>query len=245
MPPCSAPRRCFAGIVARRPHALDHLIDPDFARRLPEAERRARILAQLDRLLRSISGLTGCAILSPPRNSASVRACFPASSIRSSRAAYSLIAEASIEAALRVVRADLALKHGLFARMRIAVLGYGKLGGREMTAGSDLDLVVLYEAPAEAVSDGPRPLSAFEYAARLTQRLVGALSAPTSRGVAYEIDLRLRPSGNKGRSRSRFRALSPISGRRPRPGSRWRWRALVRWRRMTGLARKSPGIFMR
>jgi glutamate-ammonia-ligase adenylyltransferase len=68
-----------------------------------------------------------------------------------------------------------------------------------MTARSDLDFIMLYEAPHGAgESDGQRPLAAGHYFARLTQRLLAAVSAPTAEGVLYEADLRLRPSGNSG-----------------------------------------------
>jgi [glutamine synthetase] adenylyltransferase / [glutamine synthetase]-adenylyl-L-tyrosine phosphorylase len=73
------------------------------------------------------------------------------------------------------------------------------LGGREMTAASDLDLILLYEAPEDVKqSDGKRPLAISQYYTRLTQRLVTALSAPTAEGSLYEVDFRLRPSGNAG-----------------------------------------------
>ena len=75
----------------------------------------------------------------------------------------------------------------------------GKLGSRELTAGSDVDLILLYDHDAKAEeSDGPKPLAASHYFTRLTQRLIAAVSAPTAEGVLYELDLRLRPSGNKG-----------------------------------------------
>jgi glutamate-ammonia-ligase adenylyltransferase len=75
----------------------------------------------------------------------------------------------------------------------------GKLGGREMTAASDLDLMLLYDADPLAESiGGERSLSTAQYYARLTQRLITALSAPTAEGLLYETDFRLRPSGNKG-----------------------------------------------
>ena len=82
---------------------------------------------------------------------------------------------------------------------RTAIVAFGRLGSREMTAGSDLDLIVVYDHDADAsASDGERPLAPSQYYARLTQRLVAALAAPTAEGVAYEVDLRLRPSGRAG-----------------------------------------------
>jgi len=67
-----------------------------------------------------------------------------------------------------------------------------------MTAGSDLDLIVVYDHAPDSLSDGERPLAASQYYARLTQRLTAALAAPTAEGIAYEVDLRLRPSGRAG-----------------------------------------------
>jgi [glutamine synthetase] adenylyltransferase / [glutamine synthetase]-adenylyl-L-tyrosine phosphorylase len=87
----------------------------------------------------------------------------------------------------------------------MAVLGLGRLGSRELTAGSDLDLVVLYDFdPVARESSGPRRLDAVVYYTRLTQRLIGALSAPTRRGRLYDVDLRLRPQGGKGPVASQF-----------------------------------------
>jgi glutamate-ammonia-ligase adenylyltransferase len=67
-----------------------------------------------------------------------------------------------------------------------------------MTAGSDLDLIIIYDHTPDVVSDGARPLAPSQYSARLTQRLIAALSAPTAEGIAYSVDLRLRPSGQAG-----------------------------------------------
>ena len=75
----------------------------------------------------------------------------------------------------------------------------GKLGGREMTAASDLDLILVYDFDAAATqSNGDRPLAPTHYYTRLTQRLISALSSATAEGTLYEVDLRLRPSGQKG-----------------------------------------------
>jgi glutamate-ammonia-ligase adenylyltransferase len=80
-----------------------------------------------------------------------------------------------------------------------AVIAMGKLGGREMTAASDLDLILVYDFdPAAMQSDGPRPLPPMQYYTRLTQRLISALSSATAEGTLYEVDMRLRPSGQQG-----------------------------------------------
>ena len=84
----------------------------------------------------------------------------------------------------------------------------GKLGSREMTAASDLDLILIYDFPPDAgESDGARPLGAGVYYSRLTQRLLAALTAPTRRGKLYEVDMRLRPSGRKGPLATQFSAF--------------------------------------
>src|SRR4029079_15292415 len=75
----------------------------------------------------------------------------------------------------------------------------GKLGGREMTATSDLDLITVYDfAGEEAQSGGAKSLSGSQYYMRFTQRLIAALSAHTAEGSLYQVDMRLRPSGNQG-----------------------------------------------
>ncbi|TIR76674.1 MAG: tryptophan--tRNA ligase [Mesorhizobium sp.] len=113
--------------------------------------------------------------------------------------AFSDLADLTIEAALNAVIAEFALRHGRIAGGRVALLGMGKLGSRELTAGSDVDLILLYDHDADAEdSDGEKPLAPSHYYTRITQRLIAAVSAPTAEGVLYELDLRLRPSGNKG-----------------------------------------------
>jgi len=78
------------------------------------------------------------------------------------------------------------------------VLAVGKFGGRELAARSDLDVMVVFDGPSGADSDGARPLPAAEYFIKVTQRLVSALSAPTEEGLLYDVDMQLRPSGSKG-----------------------------------------------
>jgi glutamate-ammonia-ligase adenylyltransferase len=75
----------------------------------------------------------------------------------------------------------------------------GKLGGREMTAASDLDLILIYDYGEDAtLSSGVKPLAVTQYYTRLTQRLISAFTAPTAEGILYDVDMRLRPSGQKG-----------------------------------------------
>jgi [glutamine synthetase] adenylyltransferase / [glutamine synthetase]-adenylyl-L-tyrosine phosphorylase len=109
------------------------------------------------------------------------------------------IAETALAALLSAVEAEFARRHGQVSGGTFAVIGMGRLGSREMTLASDLDLILIYDVPpGSEVSDGPRPLPVASYYARLSQRLIGAITAPTAEGRLYEVDMRLRPSGASG-----------------------------------------------
>ncbi len=112
--------------------------------------------------------------------------------------ALSAIATVVIQGLLAPMQAALAAQHGAVPGGSFVVVALGKLGSEELTIGSDLDLIFVYDAPTAARSEGARPLPAATYYARLGQRLVSALTAPTPEGRLYEIDTRLRPSGNLG-----------------------------------------------
>jgi glutamate-ammonia-ligase adenylyltransferase len=113
-------------------------------------------------------------------------------------AAYSTVADAVVAAVLPLVAEDFARRHGAAPGAGAVVVAMGKLGSREMTATSDLDLIVIYDAPTDAQSEGRKPLAAAAYYARLTQALIAALTAPMAEGVLYKVDMRLRPSGRQG-----------------------------------------------
>jgi len=113
--------------------------------------------------------------------------------------AQSDIADALIRALLPRVADEFARQHGRIEGAGLAVVALGKLGGRELTPTSDLDLVFIYEArDDDAVSGGARPLPVSQYFARLSQRLIAALTALTAEGRLYQVDMRLRPSGRAG-----------------------------------------------
>ncbi len=111
---------------------------------------------------------------------------------------YADLAEAVLDVVCPVVVRDFARKHGDMPGRGAAVMGMGSLGARQLSAGSDLDLIVIYDAESDSVSDGRRPLSAGTYYSRLTQAFVTAMTAPMAEGILYEIDMRLRPSGRQG-----------------------------------------------
>ncbi|KUJ80808.1 glutamine-synthetase adenylyltransferase [Ruegeria marisrubri] len=111
---------------------------------------------------------------------------------------YAELAGAVIAAILPCVTAQFARKHGPAPGRGAAVLGMGSLGAGRINSQSDLDLIVIYDPEGQDMSDGPKPLPSRAYYARLTQALITALSAPMSQGRLYEVDMRLRPSGNQG-----------------------------------------------
>jgi len=108
------------------------------------------------------------------------------------------LAEVVLGALLPEVKADFASRNGTVAKSQMAVIALGSFGGRELTQGSDLDLVLLYEAPGDARSKKGKGLPASQYYIRLGQHFLTALSAMMGAGKLYDIDLRLRPSGRWG-----------------------------------------------
>lgn len=228
----SAPR--LAEIIARRPHVFDGMLDPGLMVELPtrdylakrlssflggsrhyeEILDRLRIFAAEQRFLIGIRLLTG--------------------TIGGAQAghAFTDLAGLIIAEALKAVVAEMEQVHGRIAGGKVALAGMGKLGSFELTAGSDVDLILLYEHDDEAgESDGTKPLDPVRYYTRLTQRLIAALSAPTAEGVLYEVDMRLRPSGNKGPVATRLRAFEKYQFEEA-----WTWEhmALTRARLIAG-----------
>ncbi|RZJ85054.1 MAG: glutamine-synthetase adenylyltransferase, partial [Brevundimonas sp.] len=111
--------------------------------------------------------------------------------------AYTTLADAAIESLAPAALKEAQRQGGRLSGGAVAVVALGKAGSREMTAGSDLDLMTLYEAPADVVTTG-KAWSAEVFYIRFTQRLISALSAHTAEGGLYEVDMRLRPTGSKG-----------------------------------------------
>ncbi|MBC6443067.1 MAG: glutamine-synthetase adenylyltransferase [Rhodobacteraceae bacterium] len=112
-------------------------------------------------------------------------------------AGYSDLAQAVLCALVPVVEAEVIRRYGRFRSQSVAVLAMGKLGSAQMTATSDLDLIVVYDAEGEC-ADGRQGLAPQQYFARFTQTLITALSSAMSEGRLYEVDMRLRPSGRQG-----------------------------------------------
>lgn len=118
------------------------------------------------------------------------------------------IAAVVLEAALERAFAEIVKRYGYpigqdgdpvtEADCGFAIIGYGKLGGLELSYSSDLDLVFLHKIKEQGMTTGEKSVSGMKFAARLVQKLMNYLNTQTRDGRAYEIDMRLRPSGNAG-----------------------------------------------
>lgn len=153
----------------------------------------------------------------------------------------SWLAEACVEAAMEIAWRNLVQKHGYpSAKGRaiepvdcagFAVVGYGKLGGIELGYSSDLDMVFIYNAEDFGSTDGDKQINNQLFYTRLGQRLVHILGAQTTQGYCYEVDMRLRPSGNSGMLVSSLAAFEKYQH-----NDAWTWehQALVRARFIAG-----------
>ncbi len=183
-----------AELVAEMESAVDYEDALDITRRWVK-EKQFRIGVHL---LRQISGAAEAAI------------------------AYSDVAEACLSNLFPAVCQNFSKRYGLPPGKGAAVIAMGKLGSREMTATSDLDLIMVYDAEGAESSTGDRPLAVSTYFARLTQAVLSALTVPTSEGALYEVDMRLRPSGRMGPVATSIKAF-----REYQMNEAWTWEHLA------------------
>ena len=219
----SAPR--LAEYLGRSPTVLDALLDGDVLEALPSRDELGRtIVAQLAAADDYEAALDAARRFAKEQIfRVGVQVIDGAATAAKAGPAFANIAEAAIAGLLPHVEDALADGAGRVPGGGFAVIAMGKLGGREMTAGSDLDLIFVYDAPADAEhSNGPKPLPVSVYYARLAQRLISALTTPTSEGGLYDVDMRLRPTGNKGPV-----AVSLESFRRYHETEAWTWERLA------------------
>ena len=204
----TAPR--LADILAQQPEAMDGVLEPAFFGALPdEAQLQAALQATfgqsdtfedfLDRARvfgREHMFLIGARVISGTVTAAQAGE------------AFARLAGVLIRAMLKAATDKFTAEYGRIRGQQVALLALGKLGGNEMTAGSDLDLIVMYDFDQEHPdSDGRRSLTGGQYFARLTQRIVNSLTAPTNYGKLYDVDMRLRPSGGSGPLATSLRAF--------------------------------------
>jgi glutamate-ammonia-ligase adenylyltransferase len=215
----AAPR--LGDMLARKPQLMDGLIDPRFFGAMPDrrelSERLAATLADadsyeefLDRL--RLFGQESLFLIGARILSGTVSA-------QHASTAFADVAEGIVQTVHRLVTEQFVAPYGCVQGQETAILAMGKLGSREMTASSDLDLILIYDFDHEQPdSDGPRSLHGGQYFARFTQRLISAFTTRTNYGVLYDVDMRLRPSGRAGPVASRLDAFADYQDREA-----WTW----------------------
>ncbi len=210
----------LADHLARYPAALDGLLSPEAGEspadllgiRLRDARRLEDVVAIARRTVREEDFSISVATLEG-------RIDTDAAGLR-----RSALADAALGALLPAVLDDFAARNGRVPGGEMAVVLLGKAGGREMMAGSDLDLMLIYDHPAEATESqgGPRNLPAPQWFVRAAHAFVAAITAPGADGQLYAVDMRLRPSGNKGPV-----AVSLSAFRRYHREAAWTWERMA------------------
>jgi glutamate-ammonia-ligase adenylyltransferase len=219
----AAPR--LGDMLARQPQIMDGLIDPRFFGAMPDQrELSARLAATLtdadsyeeflDRL--RLFGQESLFLIGTRILSGTVSA-------QQASVAFADVAEGIVHTVHGLVTDRFAAQHGRIKGQETAILAMGRLGSREMTASSDLDLILLYDFDSEYPdSDGDRSLPGAHYFARFTQRLISAFTTRTNYGVLYDVDMRLRPSGRAGPVASHIKSFAEYQDREA-----WTWEHLA------------------
>jgi len=225
----------IADNLSRSPSLLDYVLAPEFYKELPEAETLHKdlksLLKQQARDMQDVLDMTriwahdrqfrlGIQLIEKKTTPANV-------SLKLSN-----IADAILSTLLEYTQKEFEEQYGKIDSSNFAVVAMGKLGSRELTFSSDLDLVFIYDAPGnDNVSDGKTQLSASQYFLRLSRRFINSLTALTKEGTLYKVDLRLRPSGDAGPIASSLEAFDLYYGT-----SAWAWEymALTRARVVVG-----------
>jgi glutamate-ammonia-ligase adenylyltransferase len=225
----------LADQLARRPGLLDGLIDASSFAAPPNAETVAAKLCEggrkdsyderLDRVRRLVGErrfALGVQLIARHRDPLDITL------------GYAAVAEGAIVALADAARREFESAHGKVPGGELLILGLGRLGGMALTHASDLDLIFLFDAPEDAVSDGRKSLGATDYFNRLAQRVVAALSVATAAGPLYDVDTRLRPQGEKGMLAVRLDAFEAYQR-----DEAWTWEhmALLRARPLYGSAK--------
>ncbi len=220
--------------VIRRAHVLDGMIDPARTGEVMSPQKMRQKVETFLREATDFEDLIDRARIIGQEQKFLVSAGLISGTISADRAAvqFANIAQTLLQVLFDRVRAEFAARHGVIEGAEVGLLAFGRLASRQMSATSDLDVILLYQVPEDKErSDGERPLETIPYFARLTQRLVAALSAQTAQGVLYEIDMRLRPSGNAGPLAT---SLSGFEAYQMEKAWTWEHQALTRARPVYG-----------
>jgi glutamate-ammonia-ligase adenylyltransferase len=235
-----------AAQIARYPALLDELLEPRIeTERIEKAEFEAELAGRLAHLQEADTEARMEALAQFQRANlfrvavADFSGALPIMKVSDS---LTFLAEAVLDYALESAWLDLTRKHGaphfeIDGERHAAgfgIIGYGKLGGLELSYGSDLDLVFLHDSKgSRQMTGGDKPLDNAMFFGRLVRRLVHFLTTQTSSGAMYEIDTRLRPEGRKG-----VLVTSTDAFERYQEENAWTWehQALLRARPVAGSA---------
>ena len=210
----------LADHLAAFPASLEGLVSPTPLGAAPEAGLTAR--------LRDAAGLEDAMVIASRMVRAeefaiAVAEFFGRIDVDKAGAMRTALADAVIRALLRHATADHESRYGVVAGGGMAVVALGRCGSGEMMAGSDLDLMLVYDHPEDAPeSRGGRALAPSQYFARAAQTFVAALTVGTRHGPLYAVDMRLRPSGRAGPV-----AVSLAGFTRYHAESAWTWERLA------------------
>lgn len=225
-----------------KPFLLDELINPVELYRLPN---KAELLDDLHQLLLRVPGEDlerQMELLRHFRHARVLRAaaCEVTQQLPIMKVSDYLawVAEVVVEQSLALAWEQMVGRYGRPSKTNgewcdtdFGVVAYGKMGGLELSYESDLDLVFLHAAAPQGVTEGPSQIDNSVFMARLGQKLIHLLSAATPSGILYEVDTRLRPSGNSGLLVSSLTAFEKYQQEQA-----WTWehQALVRARFIAG-----------
>lgn len=235
----------FSEQLAKKPVLLDELIDPRTLYSPPDkqqlgAELRQQLLRipeeDTEQLMEALRYFKSAHLL---RVAASdITGVLPLMKISDY---LTWLAEVILESVLDVAWRVMVEKHGrpmkqagVPCELDFIIVGYGKLGGIELSYGSDLDLVFIHDSDANLFTDGDKSIANSVFFTRLGQRIIHILNTFTAGGQLYEVDMRLRPSGNSGLLVSSLQAFEDYQNKEA-----WTWehQALVRARVVAGSAR--------
>jgi glutamate-ammonia-ligase adenylyltransferase len=235
-----APR--LATTLARRPAAIDAMLDSSFFDPIVLEEDRAAMTLALSQ----VEGFEAAMdeVRRVHREQAfrvGVQVMSGAATAETAGRAFADLADLCIQALAPAALADVERVGGAFPG-EVAVVALGKCGSREMSAGSDLDLMTLYLGSEPAAMSEIKGWGAETVYGRFTQRLIAALSIPTAEGGLYEVDMQLRPSGTKGPVAVSFAAFEDYYSRE---AETWELLALTRarvvWASSEAFAVKAQG----
>ena len=235
----------FADFLARQPSLLDELLDVHSLFNVPDASELKQELEQnllrlpeddTEQLMEALRHFKHAHLLRVAAQEVTGR--LPLMRV-SDQLTY--VAEAVVGQVKNLAWREVSQRHGNpqnehGASDEFIVVGYGKVGGWELSYGSDLDLVFIYDMPSQAETDGPKPVANSVFFTRLGQRMINYLNTVTAAGQLFEVDMRLRPDGAKGLLVSTLAAFTQYQ-----LNEAWTWehQALVRARPIAGSAQLS------